>query len=408
MHPLRPRARFGRTARRLLAATAAVGAAALLIPAAASATVALAEKGTLATATGSTITPTLTTATTAGDLLVAAIEDVNGDCANDTFTAPASWVMAAKVCRSTTGPVELWYLPNTAAGATSFAFGSGYSGANLIAQVSEWSGVEKTSPVDQIGTNNSTSASTTLSLSTAAALANANELAVTAFETATGLTSFTPGTGWTALDSDPSGGFDSNYEINPASGAVLSGAVTSSPSTAWGGVIATFFGGCTGGSLTFTPPSHRVVHRRHAEREDADHDGEPGARAERHDGQRLGLEPDRHLDDVQEQRQQDAADDRDAGHRRRRRRGLEHLPAADQRNRLPADAARGRDRADGREDLRRGGRHGPGRGDGDPHLHADGAPGHLQRRLHLDVDAEPGQRAVTGWRPAAGSYRRTP
>jgi hypothetical protein len=163
--------------------------------------------------------------------------------------------MAAKVCRSTTGPVELWYLPNTAAGATSFAFGSGYSGANLIAQVSEWSGVEKTSPVDQIGTNNSTSASTTLSLSTAAALANANELAVTAFETATGLTSFTPGTGWTALDSDPSGGFDSNYEINPASGAVLSGAVTSSPSTAWGGVIATFFGGCTGGSLTFTPPA---------------------------------------------------------------------------------------------------------------------------------------------------------
>jgi hypothetical protein len=255
MHPLRPRARFGRTARRLLAATAAVAVAALLIPAAASATVALAEKGTLATATGSTITPTLTTATTAGDLLVAAIEDVNGDCANDTFTAPASWVMAAKVCRSTTGPVELWYLPNTAAGATSFAFGSGYSGANLIAQVSEWSGVEKTSPVDQIGTNNSTSASTTLSLSTAAALANANELAVTAFETATGLTSFTPGTGWTALDSDPSGGFDSNYEINPASGAVLSGAVTSSPSTAWGGVIATFFGGCTGGSLTFTPPA---------------------------------------------------------------------------------------------------------------------------------------------------------
>jgi hypothetical protein len=255
MHPLRPRARFGRTTRRLLAATAAVGVAALLIPAAASATVALAEKGTLATATGSTITPTLSTATTSGDLLVAAIEDVNGDCSNDTFTAPTSWVMAAKVCRSTTGPVELWYLPNTAAGATSFAFGSGYSGANLIAQVSEWSGVEKTSPVDQTATFNSTAASTTLSISTAAALADANELAVTAFETAAGLTSFTPGTGWTALDSDPSGGFDSNYDINPAGGAVLSGAVTSSPSTAWGGVIATFFGGCTGGSLNFTPPT---------------------------------------------------------------------------------------------------------------------------------------------------------
>jgi hypothetical protein len=255
MHPLRPRARFGRTTRRLLAATAAVGVAALLIPAAASATVALAEKGTLATATGSTITPTLSTATTSGDLLVAAIEDVNGDCSNDTFTAPTSWVMAAKVCRSTTGPVELWYLPNTAAGATSFAFGSGYGGANLIAQVSEWSGVEKTSPVDQTATFNSTAASTTLSISTAAALADANELAVTAFETAAGLTSFTPGTGWTALDSDPSGGFDSNYDINPAGGAVLSGAVTSSPSTAWGGVIATFFGGCTGGSLNFTPPT---------------------------------------------------------------------------------------------------------------------------------------------------------
>ena len=255
MHPLPRWARLGRTARRLLAASAATAAAALLIPAAASATVALAEAGTLATATGSAITPTLSTATTTGDLLVAAIEDVNGDCSTDTFTAPTSWVMAAKVCRSTTGPIELWYLPNTPVGATGFAFGSGNSGSSLIAQVSEWSGVAKTSPVDKTGTNSSTTAGTTLSLSTSAALADANELAVTVFGTATGLTSFTPGTGWTALDSDPSGGFDSNYDINPASGAVLSGAVTSSPSTAWGGVIATFFGGCTGGSLTFTPPS---------------------------------------------------------------------------------------------------------------------------------------------------------
>ncbi len=239
----------------ILVAALAIPGIALLSPTAASATVTLAEKGTLATATGSTITPTLSTATTAGDLLVAAIEDVNGDCSSDTFTAPTGWVMAAKVCRSTTGPIELWYLPNTAAGATSFAFGSGNTASSLIAQVSEWSGVEKTSPLNQTGTNSSTTASTTLSLSTAGALADANELAVTVFGTATGLTSYTPGTGWTSLDSDPSGGFDSNYDTTGPSGAVLSGAITSSPSTAWGGAIATFYGGCTGGSLTFTPPS---------------------------------------------------------------------------------------------------------------------------------------------------------
>jgi len=78
---------------------------------------------------------------------------------------------------------------------------------------------------------------------------------MTAFGTGSGLTSFTPGSGWTSLNSDPSGGFDSNYELNPTSGAILSGAITSSPGTTWGGAIATFFGGCGGGSLGLTSPA---------------------------------------------------------------------------------------------------------------------------------------------------------
>jgi hypothetical protein len=239
----------------VLVAAVAIAGAALLGATVATATVTLVEKGTLASGTGASITATLSTATTSGDLLVAAIEDVNADCSSDTFTAPANWVMAAKVCHGADGPIELWYLPNTPSGVTSFAFGSGLSGANMLVQVSEWSGVQTASPLNQTGATSSATAGTTLSLSTAAALADANELAVTAFGTASGLTSYTPGTGWTALDSDPSGGFDSNYDTTGPSGATLSGAITSSPSTTYGGVIATFYGSCGGGSLTFTPPS---------------------------------------------------------------------------------------------------------------------------------------------------------
>lgn len=216
----------------------------------AAAAIALVQKGTLASAGGASITPTLSSSTKAGDLLVATLEDTNSGCASDKYSAPAGWVLAEKACRGGVGPIEVWYDANVSAGVTSVVFNTGSSGANSLAQLSEWSGVATTSPVDKVGANSSESASTSLTVKTASSLTSSGELAVTAFGTSGGLTSFTPGSGWTSLQSDASGGFDSDYDLSPASGAALTETVTSTPQTTWGAVIATFLPACSGGSLT--------------------------------------------------------------------------------------------------------------------------------------------------------------
>ncbi len=235
---------------RLLAAGAAALVCASWSPALASGAITLVQKGPIATGSGTSVTATLSSRTTGGDLLVATIEDVNADCSTDTFSAPAGWTKAAQSCRGTAGPIALWYLPNASAGITSVVFQTGSSGASTIVQLSEWAGAATTSPLDTTGTKAGTTASTTLTVSTSAALASTGELAVTGFLTASALTSFTPGSGWTSLRSYPSGGLNSDYRINPASGAILSESVTSSPSTTWGAVIATFLPPCSGGPLT--------------------------------------------------------------------------------------------------------------------------------------------------------------
>lgn len=213
--------------------------------------IALVEKGTLATGSGTSITATLPAASTSGDLLVGVIEDTNGNCFSDTFSAPTGWVEATHTCRGSTGPIEVWYYPDAASGISSVVFNTGSSGANTLAQLSEWSGAATTSPLDQTGTSSTGSASTTLSVASSGVIGTTGELAVSGFLTSSGLSSYTEGSGWTNLTSDPGGGFDSDYELDPASGATLSDSPTSSPQTTWGGGLATFEpGGCSGGALS--------------------------------------------------------------------------------------------------------------------------------------------------------------
>ncbi len=235
----------------MLASLMATAALAVVDAPAASGAVALVQKGTAASGAGATVTPTLGSATKAGDLLVATLEDTNSGCASDKFKAPAGWVLAEKACRGGTGPIEIWYDANVSAGVTSVVFESGSSGANSIAQLSEWSGAATSSVLDKVGTKASETASTSLTISTTGSIATTGELAVTAFGTSSGLTSFTPGSGWTSLVSSPGNGFDSDYELNPTSGSPLTETVTSNPQTAWGAAIASFLPvGCSGGSLT--------------------------------------------------------------------------------------------------------------------------------------------------------------
>ena len=219
-----------------------------------SAAITFVRKGNEITAAGSSITLTLSVASTAGDLLVATISDVNGNCTTDSITGPSGWVRAAHSCRGSAGPVEIWYRAN-APSTSSAVFSTASTGSNTRGQLSEFSGVATSSPLDQTGIANTTSASTSLAVTTSGSLAASGEVAVTAYNTTSGLSSFTAPSGWNSLTSDTSAGFDSDYRLSPASGSTLTETVTSSPSSSWGAVIATFKPPCSGGTLSMTAPS---------------------------------------------------------------------------------------------------------------------------------------------------------
>ncbi len=204
------------------------------------------------------VTPTLPAASTAGDLLVATLASGSGSAA---FGAPAGWTQGP-VVGLTGSRSEIWYMANSPAGITSAAFSA--SGAvGVDGQLSEWSGVATTSPLDQTGTATATAA-TQLTVSTTTATGTAGELAIAAFDeslaVATTLT-FTPGMGWTNLGNSSTGGAavrasTADYQLGLPVG-VVSETETSNGLGIWSGVIATFKPTvpCSGGSLTLTAPA---------------------------------------------------------------------------------------------------------------------------------------------------------
>lgn len=246
------RRRSGRSAARLLAVALVVQAAALLslgVPIA-QAAVAKVQSGTALTqTTGTSITPTLASASTAANLLLAVIDTA----ANTTITAPAGWVKATSVFLTGTGTTQIWYDANNAGAISSVHFTLSASD-RASAQLSEWSGVEKNTPLDVTSTATKSTSATTLAVSATATAAN--ELAVTSFATSTGTSgnTFTPASGWTNLESAASVSNTADFKTGAGSGSV-SETETAATSAQWVGAIATFYGSCGGGSLGLTAPA---------------------------------------------------------------------------------------------------------------------------------------------------------
>jgi len=218
--------------------------------ASASATIVKVQAGTYLSQTAVTsITPTLSTASTAGNLLTAVV----ATAANTTVTAPAGWVKASAIYTAGVGSTQIWYDANNAGAITSVKFTLSASD-NAVAQLAEWSGVEKLTPLNGTGTATKTTAATTVAVSATAAAAN--ELAIASFGASTGTSgnTFTPGSGWTNLMPAQTVSDTADYEIGVGSGAV-SETETAATSSKWSAAIATFFGSCGGGSLGLTPPA---------------------------------------------------------------------------------------------------------------------------------------------------------
>ena len=182
-------------------------------------------------------------ASTAGTLLVATIKS---DPTNTASTAPAGWISAAAINQANAGRSEIWYYPDNPGGITTVTF---TTAANANVELTEWSGVAISSPLDQTGTLAQTATTITAINSTSGATAQADELVITndGYKISGGQT-FTPQGGWTSLLNDPTHGFSSEYRLNlPA--AVASETVTTSQATTWSLTIASFKPRPSGGVL---------------------------------------------------------------------------------------------------------------------------------------------------------------
>jgi hypothetical protein len=219
----------------------------------AGAAIASVQSGSEASATSGSVTPTLASGSTAGDLLVAVLANAN-TASSAAFSAPANWVNATGVFRSGTGRVEIWYYPNNPGGISSATFTASTGTNKIIGQLSEWRGAAFTSPVDQTGTVSAASA-TTATVSTSAATTITGDLAVTGFATsAKPITTFTAGAGWSHIFSDGPQGYVADDKQGLLTGTVTE-TETASSATSWAGVIVAFKPGCTGGALALTAPS---------------------------------------------------------------------------------------------------------------------------------------------------------
>jgi hypothetical protein len=194
-----------------------------------------------------TVTPTLPAASTAGTLLVAVIRS---DDSATAFTAPANWVRAISQNQSGAARTEIWYYANNPGGISSAAFGVPKA---AIAQMTEWSGVAAASPLDTTGALAVSSSQSSVTISTSAATAAANELVITDIGSSNQQSpqSYTPGAGWTSLVNDSNNLFASQYRLDLPAG-IASETVIGSQSTTWALVIAAFkpaAGGGAGGAV---------------------------------------------------------------------------------------------------------------------------------------------------------------
>jgi hypothetical protein len=234
---------------------------ALLISAStAQAAIARVQTGTLVNSSSSSLALTLSAASAAGNLLVATLED---DPSGAAFSGPSGWVRAVGAnSGGTTNPgrAEIWYYADNPGGISTATFTA--SGATHVqGQLSEWSGVATSSPLDVTGTGTAANA-TSVSVSTSAAAAS-GDVGITSFGIGFNKnrsTTFTAGSGWTNLGEDgttsQSDSYSADFRLSLSAG-VASETETNNRAGDWAAAIATFkiAPTCSGGSLTLANAS---------------------------------------------------------------------------------------------------------------------------------------------------------
>ncbi len=212
------------------------------------------QQGSEVTSTSGSVTPTLASASSAGNLLVAVLANRLTTSAAP-FSGPAGWTQAKSVFESGAGEAEIWYEADNPGAVTSATFTASSGTSTVVGALSEWRGAAFSAPVDQTGTVATSTAATTATVSTSGATTITGDLGITSFITSVApVTTFTVGSGWTHSFTDPTDGVVSDYQKALAIGTATETEKASS-STNWGGVVTAFLPGCTGGSLSLTTPA---------------------------------------------------------------------------------------------------------------------------------------------------------
>lgn len=214
----------------------------------AAATIVNVQTGTLATGTAGNVTPTLSSASTVGTLLVAVLTNkTNGNA----FSAPAGWTQAITGNNSCCGRVDIWYYVNNPGGVTSAAFTS--SGGTVAGQLSEWNGVVSATPVDQTNQQSHGSGSS-FGVQTSGNLTQSGELGIAGWQNSgTSATSQTATSPWAHLFNDLTQNRAADYDIGLASGAKATDTESYVPNLSSEAAIATFKAAtCNAGSLGLT------------------------------------------------------------------------------------------------------------------------------------------------------------
>lgn len=199
--------------------------------------VALAQKGPVVAVTTNLVL-TLPAPSTPGTLLVAAIvtNGVNG------VGIPAGWTVVAQQGSNGGCTVVIAIQPNNPGGITTDTF-TQIAGTPGAGQLTEWSAVATSSPLDATGTTVGQNPVKAQPVQTSAATTTPGDLGVTVFCEDVTSPTYTPASGWTNLGgysntaSSPS--FTSDYALAlPV--AVTAETVTSSVQGKYAGAIATF------------------------------------------------------------------------------------------------------------------------------------------------------------------------
>lgn len=176
------------------------------------------QKGTFVRTTGTTsLTVTLPSASSAGNLLVvqAALNNTG-----ESFTGGSGWQMAVGVGQAGDGRVEIWYRPNNPGGITTATFTLS-TATTVFGLMSEWSGAALASVVDQTGTMIAPGSASSGTVSTGGATIANGELAITDWTQSGGSGfAYTPGAGWTHVVDQPSFAMVGDYAIVQPPGGV--------------------------------------------------------------------------------------------------------------------------------------------------------------------------------------------